>query len=174
MHHTHGVSVSRSCAAVGFARSAYYKDPVNWQVRDAEVIEALNELVAVHSRWGVWKYIKRLRMLGHPWNHKRIYRGYRQLGLNHLRRAKRRLPARPSLPVFMPEGPNEVWSADFMNDALSHGTRFRTFNILDDFNREVLAIEVDTSLRAELRSPLIDRPSPPRYHGRLRWGARRP
>lgn len=79
----------------------------------------------------------------------RIYRVSRQLGLNHLRRTTRRLPARPSIPVFVPEGPNEVWSADFMSDALYHGTRFRTFNLLDDFNREVLAIKVDTSLRAE-------------------------
>ncbi len=59
------------------------------------------------------------------------------------------MPTRPSIPVFVPEAPNEVWSADFMSGALSHGARFRTFNIIDDFNREVLAIEVDTSLRAE-------------------------
>ena len=149
MHETHGVSVVRSCQAIGLARSAYYQAPVDWQVRDAEVIDALNELVDVHPRWGVWKYIARLQALGHSWNHKRIYRIYRQLGLNQPRRTKRRVPTRPSIPVFVPEAPNEVWSADFMSDALSHGTRFRTFNIIDDFNREVLAIEVDTSLRAE-------------------------
>ncbi len=147
MHQTHGVSVVRSCQAVGLVRSAYYQDLVDWQVRDADVIEALNELVEAHPRWGVWKYIARLQTLGHSWNHKRIYRGYRQLGLNHPRRTKRRLPARPSIPDFVPEGPNDVWSADFMSDALYHGTRFRTFNILDDFNREVLAIEVDMSSR---------------------------
>lgn len=157
MHDTHGVSVSRSCAAVGFARSAYYQYPVDWQVRDAEVIEALNELVEAHPRWGVWKYIARLRMLGQRWNHKRIYRVYRQLGLNHPRRTKRRLPTRPSLPVFVPEGANEVWSADFMSDALYHGARFRTLNIIDDFNREALAIEIDTSLRAERVIRVLDR-----------------
>ena len=149
MHQTHGVSVVRSCTAVGLARAAYYQGPVDWQLRDADVIEALNKLVDAHPRWGVWKFIDRLRALGHPWNHKRIYRVYRQLGLNQPRRTKRRLPRRPSLPVFVPEGPNEVWSADFMSDALYHGSRFRTFNILDDYNREVLAIEVDTSLRTE-------------------------
>ena len=85
--------------------------------------------------------------MGHPWNHKRIYRVYRQLGLNQPRRTKRRIPTRPSLPVFVPEGPNEVWSADFMSDALYHGSRFQTFNLIDDFNRKALAI--DTSLRAE-------------------------
>ena len=82
---------------MGLPRSAYYHIPVDWQVHDADVIEALNKLVEAHPRWGVWKYIARLQALGHPWNHKQIYRVYRQLGLNHPRRTKRRLPARPSI-----------------------------------------------------------------------------
>lgn len=106
---------------------------------------------------GVWKYIDRLHALGHPWNHKRIHRIYRQLGLNQPRRTKRRVPTRPSLPVFVPEGPHEVWSADFMSDALYHGSRFRTFNLIDDFNREALVIEIDTSLRAERIIRVLDR-----------------
>lgn len=130
---------------------------MDWQVRDGKVIEALNALVVAHPRWGVWKYIARLRALGQSWNHKRIYRVYRQLGLNQPRLTKRRLPTRPSISVFVPEAPSEVWSADFMSDALYHGTRFRTFNIIDDFNREVLAIEVDTSLRAERGIRVLDR-----------------
>ena len=134
MQETHGLSVVRCCQAVGLARSAYYQAPMDWQIRDTEVLEALNRLVEAHPRWGVWKYIDRLRALGHPWNHKRIDRIYRQLGLNHPRRTKRRLATRASLPVFGPEGPNEVWSADFMSDALYHGPRFRTFTSIDDFN----------------------------------------
>ena len=46
----------------------------------------------------------------------------------------------------VPSRPNEIWSADFMSDALWSGRRFRTFNVLDDFNREALRIEIDTSL----------------------------
>ena len=49
---------------------------------------------------------------------------------------------------MVPEQLDQVWSADFMSDALYHGTRFRTFNVIDDHNREALAIEIDTSLRA--------------------------
>ena len=157
MHTTHGLSIQQGCIALKLARSAYYQVPVDWQVRDQEIIEALNQLVEAHPRWGVWKYIDRLRALGRPWNHKRIYRVYRQLKLNQPRRTKRRLPKRPSLPVFVPEGRNEVWSADFMSDALYHGPRFRTFNIMDDFNREALAIEIDTSLRAERIIRVLER-----------------
>jgi len=50
------------------------------------------------------------------------------------------------MPLMTPARPNQVWSADFVSDALYHGVRFRTFNVLDDFNREALAIEIDTSL----------------------------
>ena len=127
MQETHGLSIIRSWVAVGLARSAYYQVPMDWQMRDAKVIDALNELVEAHPRWGVWKYIDRLQALGYPWNHKRIYRVYCQLGLNQPRRTKRRLPTRPSLPVFVPEALSEVWSADFMSDTLYHGTRFRTY-----------------------------------------------
>ena len=157
MQEMHGVSIVRGCAALKLARSAYYQKPRDWQTHDEDIIEALNQLVDVHPRWGVWKYIRRLRALGHAWNHKRIYRVYRQLGLNQPRRTKRRLPKRPSLPVFVPAGPNEVWSADFMSDALYHGSRFRTFNIIDDYNREALAIEIDTSLRAERLIRVLER-----------------
>ena len=46
----------------------------------------------------------------------------------------------------MPGEANQVWSADFMSDALSEGIRFRTFNVMDHFNREAVAIEIDTSI----------------------------
>ena len=89
-----------------------------------------------------------LRRLGNPWNHKRVYRIYCGLKLNRRRKHKRRIPARNPLPLAVPKGVNQVWSADFMSDALWNGKRFRTFNVIDDFNREALAVEIDTGISA--------------------------
>lgn len=91
------------------------------------------------------------------WNHKRMYRVYIQMRLNIRRRAKRRLPARIREALFIPEGPNEVWSIDFMSDALVDGRKFRVLNVIDDFNRESLAIEVDTSLPARRVIRVLER-----------------
>ncbi len=138
--------MQQSCHCIGLSRAAYYRIPAVASERDAEVITALNALIERHARWGFWKCRKALRRLGHKWNHKRIYRVYCELRLNQKRRAKRRLPKRFKQPLLTPQGPNHVWSADFMSDNLYTGSRFRTFNVIDDFNRECLAVEIDTSI----------------------------
>ncbi len=138
--------MARSCRCVGLSRSAYYKVPEHWTVRDAEVIAALADLVEGRPSRGFWKCRKMLRRQGRPWNHKRIYRVYKLMELNLRRRAKKRLPKRHRAELYVPALPDKVWSADFMSDALHTGKRFRTFNVTDDFNREALHIEVDTSI----------------------------
>src|SRR5690625_4631630 len=70
------------------------------------------------------------------------------LGLNIRRRAKKRLPARAKQTLFQPEEPNQVWSLDFMHDSLWDGRSYRLLNVIDDYNRQVLHIETDTSLPA--------------------------
>lgn len=142
----HSLSVQRSCCCVGMSRAAFYKTPAAFAERDADIIKALNETIERHARWGFWKCFHALRRVGYVWNHKRVYRVYCELHLNQKRRAKRRLPKRIRQPLLVPQQPNQVWSADFVSDALYAGKRFRTFNVIDDFNRECLAVEIDTSL----------------------------
>lgn len=77
--------------------------------------------------------------------------------LNQKRRNKRKLPKRPRQALLVPQRPNQVWSADFMSDALYAGPRFRTFNVIDDFNREVLTIEVDTSITGKRLIRIFER-----------------
>ena len=141
-----GLSIRRSCQSVRLSRSAWYRPPQPRLKEDAPVIDALNDLVKNHPRRGFWKCFKILRRRGHGRNHKRVYRVYSHMGLNQKRRAKKSIPNRNPDPLAVPSRPNQVWGADFMSDGLYDGTQFRTFNVIDHFNREGLAIEVDTSL----------------------------
>ena len=110
-----------------------------------------------------------LRRQGHTWNHKRVYRVYCSLKLNLRRKGKRRLPARNPQPLETPLAANVCWSVDFMSDALYSGQRFRTFNVVDDFNREALAIEVDINLPASRVIRVLERITTWRgYPARLR------
>src|SRR5690606_6295700 len=80
---------------------------------------------------------------------KRVYRIYRELELNLRIKPKRRLIRERPEPLATPQAINDMWSMDFMHDALEDGRAFRLFNLIDDFNREGLCIEVDFSLPAE-------------------------
>ena len=111
--------VQQACAAVGLSRATYYRPLIDWARRDAPVIAALTRLVAAKSRWGFWKCCARLRLDGHGWNHKRLWRVYCQLRLNLPRRTKKRLPVRFRQPRVMVPQPNAVWAVDFMSDTLT-------------------------------------------------------
>ena len=103
-----------------------------------------------HPRWGfkkMYAYMKNQQEIS--WNHKRVYRVYCEMKLNLRVKPKKRLPKRYVTPLSQPEAANLSWSLDFTSDSLASGRAFRTLNILDDFNREVLWIEVDTSLPAQ-------------------------
>ena len=144
MAEEHGVSIRQGCRTAGIADSTYrYKCRAR---NDDSIIEALNELVERFPSIGFWQAHHRLRIKGHTWNHKRVYRVYTAMGLNIRRRAKKRLPARAKQQLFQPSAPNQVWSLDFMHDSLWNGRSYRMLNIIDDFNRQVLRIETDTSL----------------------------
>ena len=141
------LSIVRACGIAGLSRRAWYrKDPEQRRVdKDGPVIEVLNEIIGEHGRWGFWLCFHRLRILGHKWNHKRVWRVYKAMKLNQKRRTKKRLPERSPAPLGVPAEVNNSWSFDFMSDTLYSGTRFRVLNIID---REALDIIVDTSITA--------------------------
>lgn len=134
----------QACKLTGISRTTcqYQAKPKD----DRELQQALTALTDKHAAIGYWQCCYRLWNKGYEWNHKRIYRVYTDMKLNIRRRAKKRLPDRIKQPLSVPGGPNQVWSIDFMSDSLVDGRKFRLLNIIDDFNRESLVIEIDTSL----------------------------
>ena len=94
----HHLSVRRACRVAGLARAAWYAPPVVATERDAAVIKALQQLVTKNTRWSFWKCYDRIRLDGHPWNHKRVYRVYAALRLNLPRRTRRRVPPQGTVP----------------------------------------------------------------------------
>lgn len=116
---------------------------------DQLVIDKLQVMAEQRPTEGFWKMYYRIRKEGLLWNHKRIHRVYKVLKFNIKRKGKRRLPARILRPLEAVQSINTSWSMDFMTDSLLSGRKFRTLNLMDDYNREALAIEVDISLPAE-------------------------
>lgn len=139
-----GMSQRAACQALGLSRSV-----LNYQSKpsqDDAIVAVLQELAERFPERGFGKYFKILRRRGHGWNHKRVHRVYCTLKLNRRRVGKKRLPPRTPAPLAAAARINQSLSIDFMSDALWCGRRFRTFNAVDDCNREALAIEIDLNL----------------------------
>lgn len=141
-----GIPVSRACKLITLPRSQFYYSSKR---DDAEVVDSLQELAFKHPSYGFRKLFAYLRRSGKQWNHKKVYRVYKLLKLNKKRRGKRRVPARVKQPLQKQTAMNSSWSMDFMSDSLVGCRKFRTFNVIDDCTREVLAIEIDTSLSSK-------------------------
>ncbi len=100
--------------------------------------------------WGFglcFLYLRNVK--GHGWNHKRVYRIYCELELNLRIKPKKRIKRDKPEVLSVPESINQVWSMDFMHDQLQNGRSVRLFNVIDDFNREGLGMEIDFSLPSE-------------------------
>jgi putative transposase len=111
-----------------------------------------------YPRYGYWKLYYMLRNNNLTINHKRVYRLYKELNLTMRRKNKKRLIySTPPLPLKISSEINTTWSIDLMADSLQDGKKFRIFNVIDDFNREGLAIEIDVSLPAARLVRVLDR-----------------
>ena len=143
----HRVSERRACRLIRLARST--KRRVLAGSDDSAVRRRLCELACQRQRFGYRRLTALLRRGGQAVNHKRIYRLYREerLALRRLRRqhSARRLAAAEK---NLAERPHQRWALDFVSDTLATGQTFRVLTVVDEYTRESLAIEVDTSLPA--------------------------
>lgn len=145
---TRQVSIRLACAAVGISETCYRYQP-KLSSENAEIADWLIRLTHNQRNWGFGLCFLFLRNVkGFGWNHKRVYRIYRELELNLRIKPRKRLIRQKPEPLIVPQAINHCWSMDFMHDQLEDGRSYRLFNVIDDFNREGLGIEVDFSLPA--------------------------
>jgi len=143
------MSIHQACVAFGISETCY-RYQAKLSTENQVIADWLIRLTHNQKNWGFglcFMYLRNVK--GFTWNHKRVYRIYRELALNLRIKPKKRLKRETPAALSVPEQPNEVWSTDFMHDQLSDGRSYRLLNVIDDFNREGLGIEVDFSLPAE-------------------------
>lgn len=141
-HHT---SLRRACRVIGLSTSTWryerQPDPVNTQL-----LARLTAHASERPRFGYRRLHTLVDREGLHVNHKRVYSVYQAAKLQVRRRRRKRLTRGERVPLPLPSRRTERWSMDFMVDTLADGRGFRTLNIVDDFTRECIAIEVDRSL----------------------------
>ena len=110
------------------------------------VLARLQAHAAVRARFGYRRLHILLEREGVRVNHKRVHRIYQAAGLQVRRRRRKRVTRADRVPLPIATQRLERWSMDFTTDTLADGRNFRTLNIVDDFTRECVAIEVDRSV----------------------------
>ena len=126
-------------------------------IEDQTLRKRLCELAGQRPRFGTPRLTVLLRQEFGAVNHKRVERLYREERLQLPRKRKKRRRGMKRAPLIQPLRPGQRWSIDFMSDSLSDGRRFRLFCVIDDFSRQALAIEVDTSISGERVTRVLDR-----------------
>jgi putative transposase len=130
-----GISIALACRTFGLSETCFrYKPKLNPE--NERIEDLLIGLTNAHKTWGFGLCFLHLRNVkGYGWNHKRIYRIYRDLELNLRIKPRKRLVQEKPETLVVPDMPKKTWSMDFMSDQLGDGRSFRLLNILDDFNR---------------------------------------
>ena len=152
---SHDLSTNRACALVCVSKTAHYYQPKKKKADNAIKLY-LQSLAADHKRWGFDKMMLKIKAEAKSWNHKRVHRIYCELGLNIRVKPRKRIPKGEAKALVQPLLPNICWSMDFVSDVLEDGRKFRTFNVIDDYNREALMVEPSHSLPAAKVVRLLD------------------
>ena len=145
---THGLSERRCCVALGVDRSSIRYRSVRSD--QTPLLLRIRDLSQTRVRYGYFRIYILLRREGWLVNHKRVYRLYREDGLSlRLKRPRRHVSAAGRERQPAASAPNQLWSMDFVSDALFDGRRLRALTVVDAYTREALAIEVDRGIKGE-------------------------
>lgn len=155
MREATGISIRRACRLAGLSRTtlAYEPEP---DAENQTLQTRMIELAQERRRFGYRRIHILLRREGVHANHKRIERLYRLAGLTVRRRRRRERIALERQPLFLPAGPNEVWSMDFVMDRLEDGRKLKALTIVDDFTKEAVDIALDHGMSSHYVARVLD------------------
>jgi putative transposase len=137
------------------SRTRFYYEK-KMPVKDQPIKQAI-ESVMSSTRKGRNKII-RLVQRQHPYlSASKIRRVYVKEGFSLMKKPRRRLKNNPANPIIIPLQRNEEWAIDFMCDILQNGRQFRTFNVIDHYNRQALGILNAISIPARRATAFLDR-----------------
>jgi putative transposase len=147
------ISERRACELLGVGRSSCRYQPK--PDRDGQLREQLTELARERPRFGYRRFGVLLARNGQAVNHKRLYRVYREAGLS-VKRIRRKKLVRVGVSQPRLAAPNEEWSLDFLYDAVAGGRTICVLSVVDNFTRECLALETDTSFGTQRVTRVLD------------------
>lgn len=150
------ISERRACRLVGLSRSTLRYEPQQTE-ENAQLSARIVTLAQERRRFGYRRIHALLRRDGVQINHKRVYRLYRDANLAVRRRKRRKGVAVPRQPLSLPMRRNEVWSMDFVMDALANGRRIKTLAIVDDCTKEVIDLVTDFGISGQYVTRILDR-----------------
>lgn len=117
--------------------------------KDAHIKEIIQNVIGT-SRKGREKVIRLVRKQHTEISSYKIRRVYEQYGFSLSKKLKRRMHYNPANPIEIPIEANHEWAIDFMSDALIDGRKFRTLNIIDQYNRKCMGIKAGMNFPARV------------------------
>lgn len=154
------VSERRACRVLGTSRSSQRRGDPPLRSADESMRQRLRDLARERPRYGYRRLCALLQAEGHQINHKRVARLCREEGLRVRGNArKRRRLGSSTVPAqrLTAERPGHVWGLDFQFDSTSDGRSLKFLNVVDEFTRESLAIEVARSIDADATVKVLDK-----------------
>lgn len=145
----YSISIKFACITFSISESCFYYQP---KLNDENqlIADELLKITRAERNWGFklcFLYLRNIK--GYKWNHKRVYRIYKELELNLRIKPHKRIVRQKPETLTVPKKINQAWSMDFVHDQLANGRSVRLFNVIDNYNREALAIDIDFSMPAE-------------------------
>jgi len=124
------ITIRRACLIFMISETCFRYQP-KLSAENEKIADWLIRLTHNQRNWGFglcFLYLRNIK--GFKWNHKRVYRIYRELELNLRIKPKKRLKRKKPIALAEPEAINQVWSMDFMHDQLADGRSFRALMLL--------------------------------------------